>query len=249
MYVPLLPRLVAHCILLRDAPGYYAISWNKGLHRDYGAYAQVAFPYLYNNRPRKVRLSVYHHPMVMYIKMEDPDLPAFYYDPLIHPIAFYKSDSAVPGAEPLEDEEEDAFVLPEGMQTPAAVPGYLFAGKFEELLCEQCPCSRKDHCLQASSSGRTSHYCDVAWCRADGMMRLLSAAEVAPFLGETPLYTDNTAAGVALLWAPHPFNRRSGRTRRAVDVPLVNSWFHEHCPQVPACSVQHALQPLLLVWM
>ena len=49
---------------------------------------QVAFPYLYNNRPRKVRLSVYHHPMVMYIKMEDPDLPAFYYDPLIHPIAF-----------------------------------------------------------------------------------------------------------------------------------------------------------------
>ena len=48
----------------------------------------MAFPYLYNNRPRKVRLSMYHHPQVMYIKMEDPDLPAFYYDPLIHPIAF-----------------------------------------------------------------------------------------------------------------------------------------------------------------
>ena len=55
---------------------------------------QVAFPYLYNSRPRKVRLSVYHHPMVMYIKTEDPDLPAFYYDPLIHPIAFYKSERA-----------------------------------------------------------------------------------------------------------------------------------------------------------
>lgn len=53
---------------------------------------QVAFPYLYNNRPRKVRLGVYHHPMVMYIKAEDPDLPAFYYDPLIHPIAAYKTD-------------------------------------------------------------------------------------------------------------------------------------------------------------
>lgn len=48
--------------------------------------AQVAFPYLYNNRPRKVRLSLYHHPMVMYIKAEDPELPAYYYDPLIHPI-------------------------------------------------------------------------------------------------------------------------------------------------------------------
>jgi hypothetical protein len=53
--------------------------------------AQVAFPYLYNNRPRKVRLGVYHHPMAMYIKTEDPDLPAFYYDPLIHPIAAYRS--------------------------------------------------------------------------------------------------------------------------------------------------------------
>lgn len=53
---------------------------------------QVGFPYLYNNRPRKVRLGVYHHPMVMYIKAEDPDLPAFYYDPLIHPIAAYKTD-------------------------------------------------------------------------------------------------------------------------------------------------------------
>eukprot|EP00951_Prasinocladus_malaysianus_P019770 scaffold160363_cov39-Prasinocladus_malaysianus.AAC.1 len=55
-------------------------------------FSQVAFPYLYNNRPRKVRLATYHHPQVMYIKIEDPDLPAYYYDPLIHPIAFYKTD-------------------------------------------------------------------------------------------------------------------------------------------------------------
>jgi hypothetical protein len=52
---------------------------------------KVAFPYLYNNRPRKVRLSVYHEPLSMYIKTEDPDLPAFYYDPLVHPLPAYKS--------------------------------------------------------------------------------------------------------------------------------------------------------------
>ncbi len=55
---------------------------------------------------------------------------------------------------------------------------------------------------------------------------------MSPFLEETPLYTDTTSAGIALLWAPHPFNKRSGHMRRAVDIPLVNSWFHEHCPQV-----------------
>ena len=69
---------------------------------------------MYNNRPRKVRLSEYHNPMIMYIKMEDPDLPAFYYDPLIHPIAAYKADRGVPRPEELEEEEEDAFTLPDG---------------------------------------------------------------------------------------------------------------------------------------
>lgn len=38
-------------------------------------------------------LTPYHHPMVMQIKSEDPDLPAYYYDPLIHPIPFYKTET------------------------------------------------------------------------------------------------------------------------------------------------------------
>lgn len=29
----------------------------------------------------------YHTPNVVYIKTEDPDLPAFYFDPLINPIS------------------------------------------------------------------------------------------------------------------------------------------------------------------
>jgi hypothetical protein len=48
---------------------------------------------------------------------------------------------------------------------------------------------------------------------------------VQPFMKETPLYTDNTANGIALLWAPRPFNMRSGRTRRAIDIPLVKTWY------------------------
>lgn len=35
--------------------------------------------------------------------------------------------------------------------------------------------------------------------------------DVQPFLQETPVYTDNTANGIALLWAPRPFNMRSGK--------------------------------------
>lgn len=85
----------------------------------------------------------YHTPNVVYIKTEDPDLPAFYFDPLINPISHRHS---VKSLDPLPDEEE--FLLPE---------------------------------------------------------------EVSPFLQETALYTDNTANGIALLWAPRPFNMRSGK--------------------------------------
>ncbi|KAG2489374.1 hypothetical protein HYH03_012204 [Edaphochlamys debaryana] len=145
---------------------------------------KVAFPYLYNNRPRKVRLSTYHHPMSMYIKTEDPDLPAFYYDPLIHPIAAYRSAAGGRRAQ-LEEEvggDDDEWALPEGV-----VP----------LMCEQ------------------------------------------------PLYTDNTASGIALLWAPKPYNQRSGHTRRAFDVPLVNQWFQEHCPPTYPVKVRVSYQKLL----
>ena len=98
---------------------------------------QVAFPYLYNNRPRKVRLSVYHHPMVMYIKAEDPDLPAFYYDPLIHPIASYKSERGAARVPELDDEDEDAFVLPEGVQPISSFPSIGLALIGLAMLCLQ----------------------------------------------------------------------------------------------------------------
>jgi pre-mRNA-processing factor 8 len=54
--------------------------------------------------------------------------------------------------------------------------------------------------------------------------------EVEPILAEQPLYTENTANGINLYWAPVPFNQRTGKTRRACDIPLVSNWFKEHCP-------------------
>lgn len=48
---------------------------------------RISFPYLYNSLPHHVHLPWYHTPSVVYIKTEDPDLPAFYFDPLINPIS------------------------------------------------------------------------------------------------------------------------------------------------------------------
>ncbi|CAH8447526.1 unnamed protein product [Schistosoma curassoni] len=66
-----------------------------------------------------------------------------------------------------------------------------------------------------------------------------------PFLAETPLYSDNTANGIALLWAPRPFCLRSGSTRRAIDIPLVKAWYREHCPSGMPVKVRVSYQKLL----
>ena len=83
---------------------------------------RVAFPFLYNSLPRSVKLSWYSHPQVVYVRAEDPSLPAFYFDPVINPIS---SRSVAPknitvshedeifGYGNMEDEE---FTLPGNME-------------------------------------------------------------------------------------------------------------------------------------
>eukprot|EP01119_Soliformovum_irregulare_P013939 TRINITY_DN3762_c0_g1_i1.p1 TRINITY_DN3762_c0_g1~~TRINITY_DN3762_c0_g1_i1.p1 ORF type:complete len:2371 (+),score=727.16 TRINITY_DN3762_c0_g1_i1:597-7115(+) len=142
---------------------------------------KIAFPYLYNNRPRSVHLGFYHYPNNTYIKTEDPDLPAFYYDPLINPIPSYRGEKAR-----VDDDDCSDFDLPD---------------------------------------------------------------EVHPFLEDTDLYTDNTANGIALYWAPAPFSQRTGHTRRCLDIPLVQSWYFEHCPPDYPVKVRVSYQKLLKCWV
>ncbi len=69
---------------------------------------------------------------------------------------------------------------------------------------------------------------------------------VTPVLHDVPLTTEVTAAGIALLFAPRPFNKRSGLTRRALDIPMVKCWFQVRLvsafllpPQACVCLVVH----------
>ena len=67
---------------------------------------KVAFPHLYNSLPRSVHISPYHVPKNVYIRTDDPDLPAFYYDPLINPISLR---GATPKNMPLVSHEDAIF--------------------------------------------------------------------------------------------------------------------------------------------
>lgn len=75
---------------------------------------KIAFPYLYNSRPRKVASGVYHHQACCYVKTDDPDLPAFYWDPIVNPLPAYRPD----GEEHTEDDlaEIEELKLPEEVE-------------------------------------------------------------------------------------------------------------------------------------
>ena len=68
---------------------------------------KIAFPHLYNSRPRRVALIPYHHPAVVYIKQEDPEIPTFTFDPVINPISAYRmEDNKRSELNLFEDEDE-----------------------------------------------------------------------------------------------------------------------------------------------
>ncbi|CAK1363523.1 Pre-mRNA-processing-splicing factor 8 [Cercospora beticola] len=158
---------------------------------------RVAFPYLYNSLPRSVKLGVYSYPQTVYVKTEDPNLPPFYFDPVINPISSrqvmpknltisHEDEIFGQGNNEEPDEEDGGFVMPEGVE---------------------------------------------------------------PFLEDEDLYNDDTAAAIALWWAPYPFDRRSGKMVRAQDVPLVKQWYLEHVPAGQPVKVRVSYQKLLKTYV
>ena len=182
---------------------------------------KVAFPFLYNNRPRKVRLGWYHEPMSMYIKQEDPDLPAYHYDPLIHPIAAYRT------------------------ARPQAAGGKA-RGSARDVEDGEVGGSHKRRKV-AEENGHVNgqNGAEEFWEDEDEDEDFALPPSVSPFCAARELETANTRDAIQLWWAPRPFNQRSGMTKRAMDVPLVNSWFMEHCPRDYPVKVRVSYQKLL----
>eukprot|EP00948_MAST-09A_sp_MAST-9A-sp1_P002883 g2883.t1 len=161
---------------------------------------KIAFPYMYNSRPRDVKAGPYHSPAICYVKAEDPFLPPFYFDDILNPISAYErhednNTNKRRGNQRYDSEEK--FDTDDDEITSIEFPE-----SFEPILNE-----------------------------------------------EEEIFTPNTAGGLALYWAPRPFNIRTGFTRRAIDVPVVGSWFKEHCPREYPTKVKVSYQKLLKCWV
>ena len=67
---------------------------------------KIAFPFLYNSRPRKVAIAPYHYEVNCFVKSEDPELPCFLFDPSFHPIPAHTFDPV----DEIETENEEISI-------------------------------------------------------------------------------------------------------------------------------------------
>lgn len=184
---------------------------------------RVAFPYLYNSLPRGVCLSEYHSPPVMYVKPEDPDLPAYYYDPVL---------SIIPPTRKRKQNRHDGFRVDPGGASVEMPPmdtdtsGKVFNGEEESV--------------ENDSNSDTDSDEEYDFLDEPEM-----PASFQPFLCEENLEKELTAAGIGLFWAPRPFSIRKGRCRRTIDIPLISPWFRERCPTDVRVKVRVSYQKLL----
>ena len=209
---------------------------------------RIAFPHVYNSRPRKVRIGGcgYYHAMSAYVGDEEEDIEGLdidcfgrYSDALnpilrVDPKAY---DGAGGGGVDEFDEE-------------ANLPLVGDFGDFEDD--DEYNFDPEDNVWTQHFEGDDDGYFDEdennTWTEDD---EIVASPALRPILVHTPLSTPNTSAGIALYHAPSPFNLRSGRTRRVIDVPLIGHWHQERVSRdlnYPT-KVRVSYQKLLKAWV
>lgn len=190
---------------------------------------RIAFCHVYNSRPRKVRLAPYHYVPSSYAgadeEEEDDDMLCFEaYPSQLNPILIPKVDDDTAARGPEFDEFEEDMALP---------------------LVGECDDEEDNVWVQDDYESAW----DTGWSPDEEVVASEELQE--PLLSEWPLATRNTTAGITLYWAPEPFNRRSGRTRRTIDIPLINHWFRDRVTrdQNYPVKVRVSYQKLLKAWV
>jgi pre-mRNA-processing factor 8 len=192
---------------------------------------RIAFPHVYNARPRQVKLAPYHHVQSCFVgnddEQEDDEMLCFdAYPSQLNPIVRVESKSASSTpymTSQINEFDEEEFGMPLVGETHDDDNVWAQHGEYES----------------------TS---DQGWEPDEDVV---TSSSLEPLLSHAPLSTPNTSSGVALYFALHPFNTRSGRTRRTIDVPLIGHWYRDRVSRdlnYPT-KVRVSYQKLLKAWV
>ena len=201
---------------------------------------RIAFPHVYNSRPRKVRPGGggYCHPLLCYVGDEEDggvdgmEVPCFgSYHSVLNPILrLDQSEYRYDGDLDEFDEEANLPLVGEVDDDESNVWAQ-YGGSAGGAAADEAYDDEND-----------------IWEVDDEVIASLS---LRPLLEDAPMSTANTSAGIALYHAPRPFNLRSGRTRRVIDVPLISHWYRERVSRdlrYPV-KVRVSYQKLLKAWV
>jgi pre-mRNA-processing factor 8 len=180
---------------------------------------KIAFPHVFNSRPRKVRLAPYHCVQSSFPGNDeneaDGELAYSVYPSQLNPIVRVE----VKAPEAVYDEFDDKEDLPLVGDVDSDVDNvWLQHEEFEP------------------------------WAEDE---EVVAAASLVPIFEYAPLSTENTTAGIGLYFAPSPYNLRSGRTLRVLDIPLIDHWFRDRVSRdmnFPT-KVRVSYQKLLKAWV
>lgn len=193
---------------------------------------KIAFSHLYNARPRKVRLGPYHHVPSNAPPPDDDDIE-FGGD--------MDADDVVLCFETYPSQLNPILRVASTMDWATSDAGDDEFNRVLPLVGEHAGGSHDDVWHREDEG-------DPVW---EPDVELLAAGSLVPFLSDFPLATTNTAPGISLYWAPQPFQSRSGRTRRTIDIPLIGHWFRDRVSRdmnYPT-KVRVSYQKLLKAWV
>jgi len=200
---------------------------------------KIAFPHVYNSRPRKVRLAPYHYVQSNYVGNEeeggeeagDNVLCFDTYSSELNPIIRVQKQDWNPRTMDEFDDEVSQIPLVGELELDDDVDSVW---------------------LQRDYSYDNDRYNDpdnnILW---EEDTEVLADPCLKPLLKEAPLSTSLTAPGIALYFAPPPFSCRSGRTRRTIDIPLIGHWQRDRIKRelnYPT-KVRVSYQKLLKAWV
>lgn len=196
----------------------------------------VALPYLYNSRPRAVHPIWYHHPTVVYIPSDEPDLPPFYFDPIINLITAKSLKISNSNCDYLKSDNTKGYLDISATLHDSNIFTYVDTSVLEgtENLDEED--GEFENQMEEDMDENLDEDEDEDFSLPAGFK---------PILADAPLFTENTIGAIELYWAPHPFDKRQSYMRRAIDVPLVNNWFKERVPAKQPVKVRVSYQRLL----
>lgn len=216
----------------------------------------IAYPYVYNSKPYNVYLETYCYPQSVLIKPSD----RLSYENII--LSTYKDDNDDRDSDDDDIMEDTDKIVKKADEKKLISQTFFFHPIIHSIVHSDETKQRLDDIkndkirYNNNNNNRKENTTDDI----DTVMNFqydddrefslpLDTLISKPQLNDIPQVQTTTSGGIEQQFAPSPFNQRSGITRRAQDIPLLQNIYKDHCPIEYVQKVRVSYQKQLKCWI